>query len=253
MRDACYVYCITQGKMGDVNLTGIDGEKVCTITVDGITVLVHNCTQEPYQGEDDEVKEWILQHNQVVEKVWLQQGTVIPMTFDVIVKGKGEMSASENIYSWVIENKRIIKGELEELMGKSEYSVKIIINNKFNLLDSKAFSIEKNGELKGLSYLQQKKLRRNARGIFIKKLAKLQEQYKEKISELVSQVVENRNKKLNDGEQEILNLSLLATEKEAKKLGILLDEINNIDNVRVRYTGPWPPYSFLGNMLTMNE
>ena len=42
----------------------------------------------------------------------------------------------------------------------------------------------------------------------------------------------------------LLNLSCLAA-APAKALGAVLEEIRTAPGVRVRFTGPWPPYSFM--------
>ena len=48
-----------------------------------------------------------------------------------------------------------------------------------------------------------------------------------------------------DGRQMLLNLSCLM-QQGSTDLGRLLDEIEKAMGVFVRFTGPWPPYSFVG-------
>jgi hypothetical protein len=53
-------------------------------------------------------------------------------------------------------------------------------------------------------------------------------------------------KKDDAGLQMILNLSCLATREQAGSLGQELERIGKGKGVFVRFTGPWPPYSFVG-------
>ena len=76
-KNALYIYCITKGEIQLKNINGLNNRKVYPITDDNITVLIHNCNPEPYQGKDKQVKKWVLQHNQVVEKVWKHKKSVL--------------------------------------------------------------------------------------------------------------------------------------------------------------------------------
>ncbi|MBK8050330.1 MAG: GvpL/GvpF family gas vesicle protein, partial [Anaerolineales bacterium] len=42
-----------------------------------------------------------------------------------------------------------------------------------------------------------------------------------------------------------MNLSLLVGKAKVAELGAQLDQINEEQGVEVRFTGPWPPYSFV--------
>ena len=46
--------------------------------------------------------------------------------------------------------------------------------------------------------------------------------------------------------QMLANLSCLLPKGETARLGGELDKIGKIDGFSVRFTGPWPPYSFVG-------
>ena len=86
MNDSRYLYCIAP-KLEDMDLgeIGIDGSRVYTLAFKDIAAVVHDCPSLPYQGEEVVVSRWILEHNGVVERVWQACGTVIPMSFDVII------------------------------------------------------------------------------------------------------------------------------------------------------------------------
>jgi len=43
----------------------------------------------------------------------------------------------------------------------------------------------------------------------------------------------------------LLNLSCLLPRDQNEKLGEALEKIDGREGISVRYTGPWPPYSFV--------
>jgi hypothetical protein len=53
-------------------------------------------------------------------------------------------------------------------------------------------------------------------------------------------------KKDHAGLQMILKLSCLASREQAGSLGQELERIGKVEGMFVRFTGPWPPYSFVG-------
>ena len=60
-----------------------------------------------------------------------------------------------------------------------------------------------------------------------------------------SGVAVNKAKRPADGKQMLLNLSLLVRKENVSSLGQVLDAIQAEEGVEVRFTGPWPPYSFV--------
>jgi hypothetical protein len=55
-----------------------------------------------------------------------------------------------------------------------------------------------------------------------------------------------KTKKAEPGLSMIMNLSCLVDRDRYSKLGDELDKINRMAGFSVRFTGPWPPYSFVG-------
>ena len=88
---ARYLYCVipANGATPAVRAPALDGGPVQLIRHRDIAVLTHACAPEPYQGSETEVRGWIAAHNAVVEEAWKSAGTVLPMSFDVIVRGDG--------------------------------------------------------------------------------------------------------------------------------------------------------------------
>ena len=96
----------------------------------------------------------------------------------------------------------------------------------------------------GAQFLFQEKLEKELRTLLEKEGLKWTEEFLNKIKSVVSQFKVEKPKE----EGMILNLSCL-TDKEKSELGSatlgeILEEIENMGAFRVRFTGPWPPYSF---------
>ncbi len=54
-----------------------------------------------------------------------------------------------------------------------------------------------------------------------------------------------KNKKA-DGKYEMIgSWSFLVASEQVEALGSVLEKINNMEGYQVRFTGPWPPYSFV--------
>ena len=65
-----YVYCIISGademSLGNI---GIEHAEVYTVSHKDIAAVVHTCQAQPYESRDEnKVKEWILSHNNVIDK-----------------------------------------------------------------------------------------------------------------------------------------------------------------------------------------
>jgi hypothetical protein len=50
---------------------------------------------------------------------------------------------------------------------------------------------------------------------------------------------------MEEDKQMLLNLSCLLFKEKSKILGEELEKINHLKGFFVRFTGPWPPYSFV--------
>jgi hypothetical protein len=252
VREGRYLYCIINSNaelsLGEI---GLDDAKVYTIPYKDIAAVVHACQAKPYESKDDEkAKRWIFTHNYVIDKASGQFGTVLPLSFDAIVKGND--GAVKDALAKSYEK---IKGELERVRGKAEYTVQIFCDQE-KLTEQ---ILRGDQELKALkekiekmpkraAYLLQRKFEltiKDAISTGVSKLAgefgsKIREHVEEMKVEEASQVPEKyKDKKL------IVTLSCLASNDKVEGLGKVLEEINNREGYAVRFTGPWAPFSFV--------
>ena len=248
---ARYVYCVVPGEVRDWDVHGLDERPVRAICAAGLTALVHDCPAAPYQGDDEErVKVWVLAHGDVVDAAWERTGTVLPMSFDRIVKPGDGLDGDEQVGRWLTEEGDAFRATLERLRGKVELGVQLLwlpraIAEAVAASDAQvqALQAELAGKSKGAAYFVQQKIEKALRRALT---ARAEEDYRacfRQITALFPDVCVNGLKKLPD-RQMILNLSVLVPRERVAELGALLAGFQS-DGVEVRFTGPWPPYSFV--------
>ena len=125
---ARYLYCVlpADDAAPAVCAPALDGGLVHSIRHRDIAVLAHACAPEPYQGSEAEVCNWIAAHNAVIEEAWKSAGTVLPMSFDVIVRGDCGRSAEANVAGWLEEHHAALRRRLQALRGRVEVGVQIL-------------------------------------------------------------------------------------------------------------------------------
>ena len=127
-----YVYCVANtGEEVSLGKIGIEGQEVYTISYRDVCAVVHDCLAQPYQSDDQEVvKTWAMTHQKVVEAAWERWGTVLPLSFDTIIRGEAEKSAEQNVKGWLGHKYQELKRRIEKVSGKTEYGVQIFWNPK---------------------------------------------------------------------------------------------------------------------------
>lgn len=89
--ETLYVYAVVPADTPAPSVTGIDGRPLRLITApSGLAAVVHPHESGPYEGPDEDVKRWVLQHSDVVEDCWTRAASVLPVSFNVIVRASEE-------------------------------------------------------------------------------------------------------------------------------------------------------------------
>lgn len=233
-------------------LKGIGGEAVFTVSTAGLSAVVQSCG-EPFSSKDPKlISEWILTHQAVVDFAWERFATVLPFSFDTIVIEKDGKSARENLLAWLEKEAIALREKLARLEGKAEYGVQISWDPlriapritqrdaNFQLLEAKIQAAPP-----GTAYLLKQQLEALLKErLEIAADAYFKEFY-QKIKECTEEVKVEKTKKEEAPRQMLANLSCLAPKESIARLGDQLDKIGKIDGFFVRFTGPWPPYSFV--------
>ena len=250
-----YVYCIADAReTKSLGKIGIEGHKVHTIPHKDICAVVHSCPAQPYHSDDQEVvKAWVMTHQKVVDAACERWSTVLPLSFDTIIRGGAEKSAEQNVKDWLKQEYEEFKRRIQKVRGRAEYGVQIfwepeVIAQSLTWTSPEIRNLEEEIKTKpkGLAYMYRQKL-----GNLIKREmeTKADEYFKDfysRIRKYTDDVRVEKTKKAEPGLQMIMNLSCLVYRDRYTELGEELGKINRMAGFSVRFTGPWPPYSFVG-------
>jgi len=248
-----YLYGVIEGvHQQALEIKGIGGNPVFTVPCAEISAVVQEC-KEPYSAEDTQLMtEWILVHQAVIDLAWEKFETVIPFSFDTIIIAKDGRSAMENLQEWLVKESTSLQEKLKTLKGKAEYGVQIswdpqlvaprIIKNDAEIQRLQEETCQKSP---GTAYLLKQKLENLLRlRLEIAADVYFKECY-QKIRASVEALQVGKTRKEEPPRQMLANFSCLASKVDIAKLGKELEKITQIEGLFVRFTGPWPPYSFV--------
>ncbi len=253
VEEARYIYSIARtGKREHLGEIGIEKKAVYTLPHKDIAAVVHSCEPKPYDTKNrTQAEEWVFEHSYVIDQATKRFGSILPFSFDVILRGD-----DSQIEAWLCRNYEHLHEELKGVEGKAEYTIQIYYN--YANLQSKVLDgnpelkdlqnqIEK--ESKGKAYLLSKKLDQRLKGLVSAEEARLANKYLPRIHRQVDKLIidgkrswipeDCRDMKL------LASYSCLVREDKVERLGVILDEINSQEGFRVRFTGPWAPFSFV--------
>lgn len=247
---AHYLYCVApcrqKSSLGEI---GIDRNQVYTIPWHDLSAVAHVCAPRAYVSQDEAVVEtWVLVHQKVVQTAWERYGAVIPFRFDVILKG-----SELQVLEWLQENYEELKEKLARLEGKAEYGVKIAWAPKL-ILETIAQTDEQIREMlgqmrsmsAGTAYLYQQKVEKLLKQKLEQEAERYFKDFYQRIRDCVQDVRVERGTQEKEKDTTLLaNLSCLVDQAAPQRLGEELERIQGMKGFSVRFTGPWPPYSFV--------
>ena len=249
-----YLYCIVKGdKDKKFAPIGIDGNKVYTICHKELCAIIHDCKAAPYQSNEEKIAgQWVMAHQKVIEKAWEIYGVVLPSSFDTIIIDDKKFTAKENLKKWLDDHYDDLFAKLEKFTGKAEYGVQVFWDA--NLMGAKIsreneqirkINEECRSKSKGAAYMYRKKLE----NLLKKELENQAEYYfKEfynKIKAHVDDIKIDKIKNNSSEQQMIMNLACIMPRENYHLLGDALEKIDQMEFFSIRFTGPWPPYSFV--------
>jgi hypothetical protein len=252
-----YLYGIAdvnaQTKLGEM---GIEGNEVYTIPYKAISAIVHNCPLEPYKNDDEEVvKNWVKTHQHVLDVAEEKFGTVIPFGFDTIIKPEDENNATakETLKKWMAEEFDSLKEKIERIRGKKEYGVQIfyipsVMSERIaeNSEEIRKIKEEMESMPPGMAYMYKQKLENAVKKEMESRMDSRFKDFYGRIKEHVEEIKVEKTKKTDEKDKQmIMNLSCLVSTDKYKELGEELEKIDREKGFSVRFTGPWPAYSFV--------
>lgn len=247
-----YLYCAVEiGRVKTFRKFGVDEEDVYTIPYKDISAVVHCCLPKPYHSDDPELaKKWLIQHEGVVDFFFERYDAVLPFAFDTILKGSNT-DADAKVRNWLKEEYAVLKRKMEKVRGKQEFGVQIFWDSK-----SAADNVRKEPAIqkvldeiaskpRGLAYMHTQKLKDVVKKELEDKAEKYFREFYEAIRSHVDDVKIEKIPKAEGDKQIIMNLSCLIHKSRVQELGRELDRINSMPLFSVKFTGPWPAYSFM--------
>lgn len=251
-----YIYCVApttlSAKKEDLGIKGIKGGNVFVFRTPTLLAVVQEC-EKSYESDDMKtVSQWILVHQAVVDLAWEKFDTVVPFSFGTVIVAKEGKSARENLLDWLEKEQENLKSKGNKLKGKAEYGVQIswdpkIVAPRIVKSDQEIQNLENEMPSKssGTAYLLRQKLEtlvgermEQAADVYFNELY-------QKIKRCVEDIRIEKVRKDEPSRQMLMNLSCLLPKGEAGRLGEELDKIEKMEGFFVRFTGPWPPYSFV--------
>lgn len=246
------MYCCAAFREGsDVRFgkIGINCADVYGILFNGLCAIVHDCLEAPYKSEDLEtVKKWVLAHQSVVEAASDRFGTVVPFSFNTIIK-----NGSAGVKGWLESDFEMLSRKLASLEGKREFGVQLFLDRETavkelltGVKEIRELSEKINAAKSGTAYLYRQKLDKMVKDEIEKKAGELFSSLYDRIKRH-SVSIKAEAGKTGDGLIMVANLSCLVEKEKVREFGKELDRFKTESGkgLSVRFTGPWPPYSFV--------
>jgi hypothetical protein len=253
--DGRYLYCLVQNPDGaTLDIRGIEENKVHIIEAGEIGAVVHDCPRLYDSADIDQIESWLLTHQEVIDTVAKQFGTPLPFQFDVILEG-----GDEQVLTWLENNSERISRLLAEFEDLWEYRVHVlqersVLEEELTQADSRLQEL-KNQQAQsseGEAFLVEKQYDQRLQEVvhnhrneltddLLTDLDTIGAQVEEQSAEPDAQILTNDT---TDDKSWLARIAVLADQTTETQIGDRLDGLADKPGIEVRFTGPWPPYSF---------
>lgn len=244
----------TDGAAANLSVTGVDGGDPHVVTAGGVGAVVQPC-ESLYDSEDvATVKRWLLQHQTVIDEVGERFGTPIPFRFDTVLKGDDEA-----VRSWLADRADTFAELLDRFAGRWEYRIEITWEEQA-LRDRAATDDDDLQDLRerrdaaseGTAFLVEKQyetrlreLVREQRSVELRGLVDDLEGIADELEEVDRPSTAVLDEQEPAADERRTMLTALVDETRESAVGDRLDKAAARAGVEIRFTGPWPPYSFV--------
>jgi hypothetical protein len=262
-----YVYAVVAGAPAELG-TGIDGAPLDVVHAAGVAAVVHRHAGGAYQGADDDVRRWIVEHSDVVDRLWQADVPVLPMSFNVIVAAgddadddddddddagddadaEAAASARRRLERWLTTHAADLRARLDALRGRVELRVDVALDqHAVAEHDAAARAVQAELETKppGVQRLLRRRLDALERQAADAVADELYPALRRRLARVAEELTENRRARPEEGQVPVLAVSLLVAHEAMPSVGRELAAVQDEQPAaRIRYLGPWPPYSF---------
>lgn len=266
-----YLYCVVgTADETSIDAVGVEDEPVRLVTVarpgdesEGASggvlgAVVHDCAELYDSADPTEIRGWLVRHQRVVDDAGEQFGTPLPFQFDTVIRG-----GDEAVRDWLRSERETLGGTLDALAGHWEYRIEVVRTEPIEesaLVDGDDRLAELRREIdvadEGRSYLLEKQYEDRLDARRADRRAARADDVIDRVAPHAREVHELDPSPSNSIADEtsagdatadgapICRLTVLAHEDDEEGLGEALDGVAADPGVTVRFTGPWPPYSF---------
>lgn len=261
MEPGLYLYCVALGNAippsdppaeEDLELKGIGGERVFVIPNHGLWAVAQVCDPALVSEDPKQLSEWVMTHQAVVDCAWERFETVVPFGFGTVIVPKEGKDARGHLADWLAKEAQDLRVKLARMKGKAEYGIQIswdpsVVAPRVTRHDQAIRHLEAEIQAKGsgTAYLLTQKLD----GLLRQRLEQAADAYFKECYQQIRGCVEaiqvEKIRKEEPPWQMLANLSCLLPKGDMARLGETLEKISAMDGFMVRFTGPWPPYSFV--------
>lgn len=252
-----YLYCVVQTSESEsieFSTNGVDGEQVSVLTAGDIGVVVHECNTLYDTADMDVVRKWLLEHQNTIDTAGDRFGTPIPFQFDTILQGD-----DERVRTWLESERETFVSHFRTLEGCWEYRIDVRRNEA--ILEEELTDDEKLSELdermadssSGTTHLLEKQYEQRLKTLKQQRRAERTAALTDQLDTIVRDLRDLGRKQAaldmetEDNDEELTRearLAVLAREENESNVGDLLDDVAAEPGVEIRFTGPWPPYTF---------
>jgi hypothetical protein len=234
-----YVYGVRKPSAGTISSTGIGGAELRQIESGGVAALVSDLPNQELQLG----KEELTAHARVLENA-LEQGTVLPMRFGVVLE------SPDAVQTRVLDaHQDELQRQLAQFEGKVELRLRAIY-------DEQALMREIVNEDREIAQLRTRVRRTNDDASYFDRI---------RLGELVAAAIERKREQDTNAiipgleqradavqlsapvhERMVFNASFLVDRDRIAEFDEAVDLVgrNHTDRMRLKYTGPLPPHSF---------
>lgn len=199
----------------------------------------------PYDTDDEELAtRWLLDHQRVVDDANETFGTPLPFRFDTILEG-----GDDAVRAWLRAESDTLTDHLDALAGQSEYRIEVTYEERppeeLADLDEELADLKRRQEAasEGKAFLLEKEYEQRLAAVRHERIERSREALREDLAALTTEVRTLDSSAVGDRQADI-RLAVLAPEEAEDTIGEILDKVAAESGTEVRFTGPWPPYTF---------
>jgi len=203
------------------------------------------------------VKSWVRAHQSVLDEAKERFGTVIPSGLDTILQPKDDAIPPDQVVrDWIKEDYDRLRTIVEKIQGKDEYGVQVsyepgVIGKQISQQSEEIKKMKEEIATKspGMAYMYRQKLEKAVKTEMERLADEWFKEFYGRIKQHTEDIVVEKTKKVDKDKMMLLNVSCLVAREKIESLGEELEKIHNMEGFLVRFTGPWPPYSFVAKPL----